>query len=421
MNATPPSDDGATAAAHEARIGELAVGFALGELDDTELRELYDALREPGERGLTAARLTWQQLGVVTDLRSGMGDLFQAVVKHRITREGRSDRFMRDSRSRLGNPRAALDELAAPAPAALRRWPWRRLGLAVVAAVAAVLLWWGLSREVLCRVAAVSGEATIGGEPLVVGMAIDHRQLVVPDGSLVSLTWAQRAQVEVSGPANVVAQGQGLSLANGALWLRAERGFTIGLPDDTATAAGGAACAITAQDGQSTIGVTAGMVTLSAGGRTLGPNQASSALSTFPWMFYDLQALPTTTLAVPSWRCDAKASWHDSAQQVQFTVSAAGSGAGWQVLWRPGSITIAIVPASAQPDIVPLSGAPLGESTLSLSLEHGRLAIIANGAPVLDEALSGPASLALPLENRAALTQLSFHSGPLSQPPAPGN
>jgi len=421
VNPGPPTDDAAEAAAHEARIAELAVGFALGELDDTELRELYDALREPGARGLTAARLTWQQLGVVTDLRSGMGDLFQAVVKHRITREGRSDRFMRDSRSRLGNPRAALDELAAPAPAALRGWPWRRLAATALAALAGLMLWWSLSREVLCRVAAVSGEATIGGEPLVVGMAIDHRQLVVPDGSLVSLTWAQRAQVEVCGPANVVAQSQGLSLANGALWLRAERGFTIGLPDDTATATSGSVCAISAQDGQSSIGVSVGVVTLSAGGRTLAPNQASSALSSFPWMFYDLRSLPTTTLAVPSWRCDAKASWHDSAQQVQLAVTAAGSGVGWHVLWRPGSVTIAIMPASAQPDIVPLSGAPLGESTLSLRLEHGRLALIANGATLLDEALPGPASLALPLENRTALTQLSYHSGPLSQPPALGN
>jgi len=420
MSAVEPDDD-AAAAAHEARVSELAVGFALGELDDTELRQLYDALREPGERGLVAARLTWQQLGVVTDLRSGMGEVFQAEIKHRISREGRSDRFLRDSRNRLGNPRAALDELAAPAPAALRSWPWRRLAAAGLGLVAAAVLWWGLSRDVLCRVAAVSGEATIGGEPLVVGMAIDHRQLVVPDGSLVSLTWAQRAQVEVCGPANVVAQGEGLSLANGAIWLRAERGFTIGLPDDTATAATGTACAISAQDGQSSIGVSAGRIGLSAGNRTLEANQASSALTSFPWMFYDLQSLPTATLAVPSWRCDAKASWHDSAQQVQLSVVAAGSGAGWHVIWRPGSVSIAIVPASAQPYTVPLAGAPLGETTLSVILEQGRLSILCNGATLLDEALSSAASLALPLENRAALTQLTYHSGPLSQPPALGN
>jgi hypothetical protein len=70
---------------------------------------------------------------------------------------------------------------------------------------------------------------------------------------------------------------------------------------------------------------------------------------------------------------------------------------------------------------VPLAGAPLGETTLALVLEHGRLAIIGNGATLLDEAMPGPVSLALPLESRSALTQLTYHSGPLSQPPALGN
>ena len=195
----PQGEPPDTLAARDARISELAVGFALGEIEDAELRELYDALREPGERGLAAARVTWQQLGVVTDLRSGMGGMFQDTVKHRIARDGLSDRFVRDSRRRLGSARSGLSELSAPAGS--RAWRWR--GLAVLLPVVAVLgigISWLVhaQSQTLCRVTAVTGEATLGGEPLVVGMAVDHRQVVVPEGSQVGLSWPRRAEVTVA-------------------------------------------------------------------------------------------------------------------------------------------------------------------------------------------------------------------------------
>ena len=66
-----------------ARIAELATGFALGELDEAELRELYGALRD-ARTGAASARVAWQALDVVGDLRSGLNERFQDALRHRL-------------------------------------------------------------------------------------------------------------------------------------------------------------------------------------------------------------------------------------------------------------------------------------------------------------------------------------------------
>ena len=88
MKAAPPAASRAAATTGEAdrvdRLHYLATGFALGELEEAELRELYEELRQPGEPGIAAAQIAWRSLHHTLDLRTQMGSRFQDEVRSRI-------------------------------------------------------------------------------------------------------------------------------------------------------------------------------------------------------------------------------------------------------------------------------------------------------------------------------------------------
>ena len=65
----------------EARVAELATGFALGELAEGELREFYELLRDHDGQGPEVARLAWRTLGMVTDLRN---ELYIATLRRSV-------------------------------------------------------------------------------------------------------------------------------------------------------------------------------------------------------------------------------------------------------------------------------------------------------------------------------------------------
>ncbi|HTM21122.1 MAG TPA: hypothetical protein VL172_11455, partial [Kofleriaceae bacterium] len=338
-DAPAPTDDAERDATPEGRVADLATGFALGELNETELREFYDHLRDPSERGTAAARIAWQQLGIVTDLRAQLGSGFQQTVKHRVDREGFSDRFVRDARKRLGAQRPMLGEVSPPESRhTLRLWPFALIAAITLVALGAMALWHRRNppAPILCRVAEVAGDARLGGRPLVAGMGVDQRQIAVPAGSQVALAWEDGSLAIIAGPANAVAQPSGLSLSNGAAWLAAGSAFTCGLPDDTVRAEPNARVAVEVRDGRSVVGVAEGSAGLTA--RTLGAGEAANNASVFPWIAWALGDAAPRVEATPDWRLDARATWREPSDVVGVDVRGGITAYGWYLSWRPGQV-----------------------------------------------------------------------------------
>ncbi len=414
-DAQVPSTPQQQEAEREARIADLAAGFALGELQDSELGELYEALREPGDRGVRAARLAWQQLAMVTDLRANLGAAFQETVRHRIAKEGLSDRFVKNARSRLGMPGHGLPELSAPRPT-----PRVRRGALLLALL--VLLSAALARALiarprpLCEVRAVVGGATLGGETLLPHSPIDGRQVVVPAGSELMLGWGTLAEVVISGPANAIAQPAGISISNGQAWISANGAFTIGLPDGTihAGAAGKTDLAVEVADGHSVLGSSAGSLATAVGRLTTG--EALSGADTFPWTSASLDQLPERTVAVPVWSMEAHAAWKQASDAVQLTVSGENRLQGWSILWRPGAVQLLAL-GDATPRILTLKGPPLSDMPLAISVRGGHLHLSCGTDEIADEPLPGRSALELSVSARAALAGLSWRSGPPQHPP----
>lgn len=414
-------------AAREARIAELAVGFGLGELTDEELREFYDCLREPGDRGLRAARVAWQQLGVVTDLRAELGSTFLAEVRHRLGREGLSDRFVRSARQRLGLPTAALPDVTA-APLAPSR-SGRRLLVVVVLVIALALLipaWWkwhagGLDQ--VCEVETVTGSATIGGDPLLPGMILDAsgKTVVVPEGSAVALAGVHGRQLHLvcAGPATLICHRQAFSLPSGELWLqRGDAPVLLGLPDESLTFAPGTVVAVQVVDGASTVGCSQGRVFGSTVSITSGECLAHRAA--FPWESGELAALTTPTTAVPVWSATLTPRWTSTDAQVVVRIGDAGFTQGWELSWRPGQILERVLPGMAGPgEVMAIPGPPLALAPLTLRAIGQQLLVSCAGTTLPPLRIPSPSSLALPAPAADLLAHARWQTGPSPQPPLP--
>ena len=61
---------------------DLATGFALGELNDAELKDLYEHLRNDDAE--EAAKLTWKVLAHTLDMRMKLSPQFLDTIRHRI-------------------------------------------------------------------------------------------------------------------------------------------------------------------------------------------------------------------------------------------------------------------------------------------------------------------------------------------------
>ncbi len=399
----------------EARVSELAVGFALGELADQELREFYDYLREPGDTGAAAARVAWLQLGVVTDLRSGMGAVFQDEIRHKISTIGRSDRFTNAMRERMGGKPAGLAPVAtAEARRQLPMWPLLVLAaLIFLGAMAVASRSQAAANETVCTVAEVQGEATLGGAPLVPGTAIDRRQVVVPSGSQLCLAWKDGSRAVVAGPANAVAQTAGLSLTNGAAWISASAPFVCGLPDDTLRIETGAVVAMLVEDNHSTTAVARGRAAIT--GLTLAAEDMAQAGSRFPWM-HSLAPAATGAASgprVPEWSFAATIAWKDAAERVELAVIDA-QGERLRLQFAPGHLTI--TRPGAQPSDHPLAGAPMAGSSIVLAAHRSHLSLRRSGVSVFEEGMPEATSVSL-LSGADVLKDAVFHSGPAPLPP----
>ncbi|MBA2479701.1 MAG: hypothetical protein H0V44_03485 [Planctomycetes bacterium] len=409
----PPANPDA-AAAREARISELSVGFALGELGDVELRELYDYLREPGDAGAAAARLAWQQLGVVTDLRSGLGALFQDEIRHRISGLGKSDRFTSSMRVRLGMEPPGLQPVAAaPSRRQLSLWPFLLLAVLIfLGALAVAAIGRGPGGDTVCEVSDVQGEATLGGEVLVAGARIDRRQVVVPTGSQLSLRWMDGSRAVIAGPANAVAQTAGLSLTNGAAWASARAGFVCGLPDDTIRADPGCVFAFAVEDNRSRVGVARGHATLTAMGLEAG--RASSGGTGFAWTHVSgAVADDVTSDLTPEWRYCGTIVWKDAADRVELSVRDP-QAERLRLRFAPGRL-IVDKPGETSREI-PLAGPPMIASPLNVSVHRGRLSLERSGAKLVEEQVPGSSGIAV-VVGATSVKDVLFHTGPAPAPP----
>ncbi len=421
MDADPTTGAGDGGQTRDERISELATGFALGELSDADLREFYDFLRDPRE-GSSAASLAWQQLGVVTDLRAGMGTAFQDTVKHRLDLEGRSDRFTRTARSRLGNARPSLEPVAMPeSRRQLRLAPLLLIAGAIfiAALVFAARHGRGTAGETLCRVLEVEGEASLGGGALVAGSNVDHRQVVVPGGSQLVLAWSDGSLAVLAGPANAVAQSAGISLTNGGAWIVAANQFVCGLPDDTVRAEAGCRVALSVVDNRSVVGVSSGTASLTS--RTLKAGEAASSSIPYAWTNWaaaDGAHAPHPEPS-PDWVLDGTLAWDEHAEGADVGI-ADGSLNGLLLTLSPGTMQVTRSRASSSgPRTVPLPGAPLGQLTLRFAASHRHLTLASGTMLLLQEDIPAATAISIGPANARLLQGLRFHNGPAPHPPLP--
>ena len=419
------------------RIAYLATGFALGALETAELRELYDALREKGDAGRSAASTAWKVLGLTVDLRSTLGTQLQDTVAHRVeamaTGADEEGQFVDRFRSTMGiaHPRLAEVEI----PSAVRRGGRIALlvALALGAVAAAALLLTRRGPERIARVGSVRGTVTVEGGALAPGAVLDRRPVIVGPGGLVELKWPEGHAVTVEGPANVVPQGEGLSLSSGRAWVAAAGAFTVGLPDGRARLEAGSVLAVEVAGNRSVLGMSKGRAslggeggaraTLEKGRAAVLPDGATGAgLRLFRWQREAVHRVEGATLYLEresdpgAWRFEAVVVW--TGRDGSMTVRGDDAGGG-EVRLAPGAVVIVpgVASRGGAESRHELAGAPLLARRVTITASPGR----APSVSVEGLADPLPAPFADPpaevrLAGSARLTSANYHTGP---PPAP--
>ncbi len=365
----------------EDRVAELATAFALGEISEVELQELYDALREPGDLGRHAAGVAWRALDTHSELRVGLSTQFQDTLAHRLNHPI-SNRFTASLRRRMGQLPSGLSPVAAPGTQrSLPLWPFALVAVIVVT-LALGTWWWSARVETVATVTEVQGQATIAGRALVPGTRLERLQVVVPAGSSVRWQWlaggAAAGGITLSGPATAIPQGGGCSLVSGQAWITAgAQPATIGLPDAKLVLTPASRVAVTVTDQGSMIGVAAGSAAFGTPNamQSLSAGQAATISAHWPWL---QQAVPATT------------AWE---------VPVAGA-VNWELslsLTWPGEHELLALRSVATAEAPPLPAAP--EMTAGIELTPGRLTI-EHGTDRREQALPGA-----PLAAREVLIQ----------------
>lgn len=420
-------NDQATPPAPDARVSELATGFALGELDEAELKELYDLLREGEGRGAAAARVCWQTLGMVTDLRAEVGSAFQDTVRLRLGQD-RSGRFTARLLGRLGFRGMGLQPVETPEPSGeLRRALWLLVGAVAVVLLVGALVW-TLSDGPGGRatVAALRGAATIAGDPLVPGGRVDHRTLVIKPGGQVTLTLGDGSSATIAGgdepgsEAVATLRGDGLTLHRGRAWIHARAGFVLALPDRNCTALGDdTALAAEIADGRGFVGVRRGELRADRLDRAIGENQAAGPSGVHAWRWeWDASGGAVGPGQPPpsDWRLLAEVTWSDPADTARLRFLGEG-GDDVELRLAPGTLAIAVGGKEAQR--VALGGSPLLAVHLDVrQRDRKQLGISANDMALSIPLASGLNRYRLATEG-ASLRVDTFHPLPTPRPPHP--
>ncbi len=378
--AATPSAGTPTLPAQEARIAELATGFALGELDEAELHELYGALRD-ARTGAATARIAWQSLDVVGDLRSGLNERFQDALRHRLA-SAPDDGFATRMWRRLGFAARGLDPVAAPAPSPVAR----TVALVTVVlcamalAIGATLLFLGRHASAPATVTAVLGETRSGERVLIPGAGLDQRRLAVTPNGQLSLAWPDGASAVLVGPwlpegsgrADALAHHDGLELAEGRAWISAGPGFTVLLPDRTCIVTEpDTELAIEVVDHHSWVGIARGACDGGAG-TMVGARQGLGPAGIYAWVWkWDAVS---GTLAGPgqvpgTWRMNADLGWSAATDSADFALESTGKH----------TVTLACIPGQLVVNVdgseagrLATTGSPLLATRLDLEQREGR-------------------------------------------------
>lgn len=408
----------------EQRVLELTTGFALGELSDGELRELYDVLREPGEAGQQAGKAAWEALGVCVDLRAQLGTAFQDSLYLQLSESGEigTAAFVTKVRSRLGHSRPRLQPVEAPAPS-LRR-PWLRPLIAVVVVVAALLAivpWWSPQREApVATVAAVIGTAARDGANLSPGSTVDRRQILVAPSAQVTLAWADGSTAVIAGPAAVVAGGKGMALLSGRAWIRTAGDFAIGLPDRPEPVQVPAACALAIEirDNRSSLAVASGRLDST---RLRVQTDEVADLSTsdqpYAWQRVDLTATShaETGAAQARWALSGTVIFQEPNSAIVLRIQLADDHVA-ELFISPGSAALRLDGRELQR--LALGGAPLAERELQVRAQGAVLSVALGGQKMEVTLPAGAERVGWDGES-GELRQAVFTTGPARTPPFP--
>lgn len=416
---TPPTDS-------DGRVIDLATGFALGELQEAELKELYDLLREGEGRGTKAAHVCWQTLGMVTDLRSEVGSAFQDTVRLRLTQD-RSGRFTARLLGRLGFRGLGLQPVETPEPSGeLRRALWILIGAITTIVLIAILIWTLTDgRGGRASVTALRGAATIAGDPLVPGGQVDHRTLVVKPGGQVTLALSGGTSATIAGgdepgsEAVATLRGNGLVLLRGRAWITARAGFSLVLPDRSSTAlTDDTALAAEIIDGRGFVGVRRGELRADRLERTLTENQAAGPAGAHAWRWeWDASggAVAPGQPAPSDWRFVAEVTWNDPANTALLRFLG-DAGDDVELRLTPGTVAVAV--GGKETQRVALSGSPLLAIHLDVrQRDRKQLSIAANDIALTTPLATGLNRYRLTTDGGATMRVDVFHPLPTPRPP----
>jgi hypothetical protein len=353
----------------ETRVAELATGFALGELDERELHEFYELLRDHDGQGPQVARIAWRTLSMVTDLRAEVSQGFQDSLRLRLGQE-RSGRFRNRLWSRLGFNVPGLEPVEAPAPSrglAIAAWAVV-VGLAVTLLVGGAVLALARERPARATVVRLLGGAECAGRALVPDSVVDGRPLIIKPGGQLTLRWDDGSNAIISGgengddgaPAEAVVRAQGLVLNHGRAWVTAHRGFALILPGRSCSAlVDETTVALEAVGGQGFIGVRHGQLRADGVDQALGDNAGVGPAGSFSWLWeWDAAtgALSAGRAAPADWRLGAEVYWSDPTDSARL-VLAAGDAETVSLLCSPGLLVVQVGGHEVQRISVP--GSPL--------------------------------------------------------------
>jgi hypothetical protein len=377
-------------AEREARLAELATGYALNQLSDAESQEFLGYLRDP-VAGRDAARNAWSTLHTVTDLRAARSHALQDALRARL----------------------AADHPAASAVLPSRWWwqRWWRIGLPVLAVlvilgfIAAWLAWTASLR--LAQVETVSGNVIVDGRDLRPGMTVDGHPLTLVDGGHATLRWPDGTRLRLTGPGTVLPQVTGALVLEGHAELTTSGAWNLALPDGAVRITASSRVLIEAKGGQSCLGVVSGLV-IDAAEQRFAAGTCRCSTMKMPWTTASWSELPEN-LPIPPGNC-----WH-----LKWTTFAEASGTltlTWadvtlvcgaqdvSLLRGDGSLVRAVRPPADR--CLELDAKPWG---FTVSLQGEPLLQTAQAPQALRITSSGP----LPLK-------ASFRSGPaLPESPVP--
>ena len=415
----------------DTRIADLATGFAIGDLNETELREFYDLLRDEQGNGPRAAQVAWQTLGMVTDIRSQVSTTFQDTVVHRLQQASMSGRFTNALFKRLGMRSGTLQPVETPQQpkTPLRIALWLVVALVTGALLAGGIgLVWNASRNAHATVTALHGSATIAGQSLTPGAVVDDRSLAVKPGGQLTLVWSDGSSVVIAGgddgsEAVATVLTDGLRLLRGQAWITGRRGFSVVLADhrwrvdqdDSSVAA-----QMVAQRGF--VGVRRGALSDDRLGNTLSENMGSGPSGTFRWQWeWDLLSgrLAGGRTPPPDWRLSSDVIWHDLTDNVRMVFTHAeqpGNERGLELRVVPG--LVAVLDKGQEVQRLTLPGSPLLSMRLTLRQSDSKTLTVAVEDLSLTVPLATPiGGYRLHVDGGAMIKVETFHPLPAPRPP----